>query len=317
MSDSEGGHGSTRVIVVALIVNLCIAVVKFIAAFLSRSSAMLAEACHSLADTTNQIFLLIGMRRSNRPEDQKHNFGYGSESYFWSFMVALSIFGVGGAFSVFEGVHKIQHASDAGEALKNPFWAYVVLGSSIVLELISLRVAYQEFKAIAGDKGVRRAIDESRDPMIITVLFEDIAALFGLAVALIGVFLASYTGNVVWDGAASIVVGAALIGVSWMLARQSRSLLLGRSVTDEEAKRIAEIVKALPFVEQIIHFRTMHLGPGEAILAIKIHFVGNMDVASLEVKINELEAALRKELPVLRRIYVEPGFDERNSAATA
>ena len=313
MSQSE--HGSQRVILVALLVNFCIAVVKFIAAYLSRSSAMLAEACHSLADTTNQIFLLIGMRRSHRPEDQKHNFGYGSESYFWAFMVALSIFGVGGAFSVFEGIDKISNAHDPAHALKDPFWAYVVLSASMVLELISLRVAYNEFKAIAGDKGVRQAIEESRDPMVITVLFEDLAALFGLVVALLGVWLASYTGNVAYDGAASIVVGLALIGVSWLLARQSRSLLLGRSVTEGEAEKIEKIVRSFPFVEQIVHFRTMHLGPDEAILAIKIHFVGNLDVTALEVKINELEAALRAELPVLRRIYVEPGFDERQKTS--
>ncbi len=313
MSESE--HGSQRVILVALLVNLAIAIVKFIAAYLSRSSAMLAEACHSLADTTNQIFLLVGMRRSHRPEDEKHNFGYGSESYFWAFMVALSIFGVGGAFSVFEGVDKIRHLHDPTHALKDPFWAYVVLGSSVFLELISLRVAFKEFKAVAGDKGVRKAIEESRDPMVITVLFEDLAALFGLVVALLGVWLASYTGNVAYDGAASIVVGLALIGVSWLLARQSRSLLLGRSVTEAEADKIQQIVSAFPFVEQIIHFRTMHLGPGEAILAIKIHFAGNLDVAALELKINEIEAALRQALPVLRRIYVEPGFDERGKPA--
>ena len=308
---SEPEHGSQRVIVIALVVNLAIAIVKFIAAYLSRSSAMLAEACHSLADTTNQIFLLIGLRRSKRGEDDKHNFGYGSESYFWSFMVALSIFGVGGAFSMFEGIEKIKHAGEPENAMRDPFWAYVVLGASFALELISLRAAWREFKAMAGEKGIRKTIEESRDPMVITVLFEDLAALFGLGVALLGVWLASYTGNVVYDGAASIVVGMALIGVSWLLARQSRSLLLGRSVTQHESDKIVEIVKGFPYVVHLVHYRTMHLGPGEAILALKIHFSNDLDVRTLELKINEIEAALRHALPVLRRIYVEPGFDER------
>jgi len=308
---SESEHGSQRVIVIALVVNLAIAIVKFIAAYLSRSSAMLAEACHSLADTTNQIFLLIGLRRSKRGEDDKHNFGYGSESYFWSFMVALSIFGVGGAFLMFEGIEKIKHAGEPENAMRDPFWAYVVLGASFALELISLRAAWREFKAMAGDKGIRKTIEESRDPMVITVLFEDLAALFGLGVALLGVWLASYTGNVVYDGAASIVVGMALVGVSWLLARQSRSLLLGRSVTQHESDKIVEIVKGFPYVVHLVHYRTMHLGPGEAILALKIHFSNELDVRTLELKINEIEAALRHALPVLRRIYVEPGFDER------
>jgi cation diffusion facilitator family transporter len=304
-------EGSLRVVIAALAVNVAIAVFKFVAAYFSRSSAMLAEACHSLADTANQIFLIIGMRRSARPPDAKHPFGYGPETYFWSFMVALSIFALGGGFSIHEGVEKILHRHDPEQALGDARWAYAILGVSMCLETVSFFTAMKEFKHIAAGRGVRRTLKEARDPTVLTVLFEDLAALFGLAVAFAGIFLAHKTGSVVWDGVASIVVGVALGGVAWVLARDTKSLLIGKAVTPADDARIREIVAAHPDVLEIIHSRTMHMGPSEVILAIKIRFEGTLDVRRLEVVINEIEAKLRAALPQLRRIYVEPGFDER------
>jgi cation diffusion facilitator family transporter len=305
---SEGG--SFRVVAAALIVNVLIAVFKFIAAFFSRSSAMLAEACHSAADTANQIFLLIGMRRSARPPDAKHPFGYGPETYFWSFMVALCIFALGGGLSVDEGIEKILHRNDPNQQLGNEVWAYATLGVSILLESYSFSVAMKEFRHVAAGRGVRRTLKEARDPTVMTVLFEDLAALFGLVVALIGIALAHYTGNIVWDGVASIVVGLALGGVAWVLGRDAQSLLIGKSMPPEDEAKIREIVKKQPDVLDLVHLRTMHLGPQEVIAAIKVHFVGTLDVRTLELRINEIEAQLRAALPRLRRIYVEPGFDE-------
>jgi cation diffusion facilitator family transporter len=310
---SERAEGSQRVVVAALVINLLIAAFKFVAAVLSRSSAMLAEACHSLADTTNQIFLMIGMRRSSREPDEAHPFGYGPETYFWAFMVALSIFALGGGFSVHEGIEKILHRGQAGEHLGDVRWAYGVLGVSFVLESYSLTVAMREFRHIRAGRGIRRTLSEARDPTVLTILFEDLAALFGLAVAFGGILLTQLTGDVVWDGAASILVGLALGGVAFLLARDSKSLLIGEGVTAADAEKIRAVVRAHPDVIEIIHLRTMHLGPEEVMLAIKVRFLGNLDTRTLELRINDIEARLRKELPRLKRIYVEPGFDERRA----
>ena len=306
----SGDKGGTRVVVAALAVNIAIAVLKLVAAALSRSSAMAAEACHSTADSANQIFLLIGLRKSARPPDRDHPFGYGPETYFWAFMVALCIFSLGGGFSVHEGVEKILHRHDAGQELTNPRWAYLVLGLSILLESYSFSVAMKEFRHIRAGRGIRRTLRETRDPTVLTVLFEDLAALFGLFVALIGILLTRYTGNVAYDGVASIVVGLALGGVAFVLASDTKSLLIGEGVNEADEARIRAIVTAHRDVVELVHLRTMHMGPEEVIAAIKVRFLGNLDTRTLELRINEIEADLRSELPRLRRIYIEPGFNE-------
>ena len=310
MSGAGDGKSGLRVVVAALAVNVAIAVFKFIAAALSGSSAMLAEAFHSTADTANQIFLLIGMRTSARPPDRDHPFGYGPETYFWAFMVALCIFSVGGAFSVHEGIEKIVHRHDPASELTDARWAYVVLGVSILLESYSFSVAMREFRHIRAGRGVRRTLEETRDPTVLTVLFEDLAALFGLVVALGGIVMAHVTGNVAWDGAASIVVGLALGAVAFVLGRDTKSLLIGQSVNEADEQRIRAIVTANRDVVELVHLRTMHMAPEEVIVAIKVRFLGNLDTRTLELRINEIEAALRRELPRLRRIYIEPGFNE-------
>ena len=313
MSGGAGDKSGVRVVVAALAVNIAIAIFKFIAAGMTRSSAMLAEACHSTADTTNQIFLLIGMRKSARPPDRDHPFGYGPETYFWAFMVALCIFSVGGGFSVHEGVEKILHRHDPSQHLSDPRWAYIVLGASILLETYSLSVAMREFRHIRAGRGVRRTLKETRDPTVLTVLFEDLAALFGLLVAFGGIALTRVTGDVAWDGAASIVVGLALGGVAFVLARDTKSLLIGQSVNEADESRIRAIVGAHADVVELVHLRTMHMAPEEVIAAIKVRFIGNLDTRTLERSINEIEADLRKELPSLRRIYIEPGFNEESA----
>lgn len=308
--------GSQRVVIAALAVNLLIAAFKFVAAFLSRSTAMLAEAAHSLADCCNQVFLLIGTRRSARPPDDEHPFGYGPESYFWAFMVALSIFAIGAAFSVTEGVHKIRHLGEPHPE-GNALWAIAVLAVSIVLETYSFIVALKEFRHIRAGRGIRRTLKEARDPTVLTVLFEDLAALTGLVFALGGVLVARYTGNELWDGVASILVGLVLGAVAWFLAVDSKSLLIGEGATADDLARIRAVVSAHPDVVEVVHLRTMYLGPHEIIAAIKVRFLGNIDARTLENDINAIEAALRKELPLLRRIYIEPGFDETRLRAAA
>ncbi|MSP59111.1 MAG: cation transporter [Myxococcales bacterium] len=309
-SPATAGHGGARVVIVALAVNLLIAIGKFVAAGLSRSTAMLAEACHSLADSANQIFLLLGLRLSARPPDEKHPFGYGPETYFWAFIVALCIFAVGGAFSIYEGIHKILHAATDEHAMGSATSAYVVLGTSIALECYSLAVALREFRHLRGGRGVRTTLRETRDPTVLTVLFEDLAALFGLVVALGGVVLSHLTDNPVWDGAASVVVGLALVAVAFVLGRDAKGLLIGRGVPERERLRMEEIVRAAPDVVRVVHIRTIHLGPRDVMAGLKLTFNPSLDVHTLEQRINQLEAALRAALPQLTRIYVEPGFDE-------
>ena len=311
----EEREGGVRVVVAALAVNVAIAVCKFIAAALSRSTAMLAEALHSLADSANQVFLLLGLKFSSRPADEEHPFGYGLETYFWSFIVALCIFSVGGAFSMYEGMHKLLHGEEA--KLGNPLSAYIVLGLSILLESYSCRVALKEFRHLQRGRPLRQTLVEARDPTVLTVLFEDVAALFGLAVALVGVVLAELTHHAEWDGAASVLVGVALIVVAIFLARDSRRLLIGRSMPKSERDKIFAIASQARDVLKVIHIRTVHLGPREVMAGLKLSFTPTLEVKTLEIRINELEAALRAALPELVRIYIEPGFDERKTASKA
>jgi cation diffusion facilitator family transporter len=308
-------HGGAKVVVAALAVNLLNAVAKIAAAALSRSSAMLAEACHSLADSANQVFLLIGMRRATRAPDATHPFGYGSETYFWAFIVALCIFAVGGGVSIIEGLDKVLHRHDPAYALRDPRLAIAILIVSMVLESYSLAVAMREFRAIRAGRSVRRTLKEARDPTVLTVLFEDLAALFGLMVAFAGVLLAWRTGQQIWDGLASVVVGGALCAVALVLARDAKGLLIGRAAAPSDEAAIVETVQSHPDVLGLVHARTMHLGPTEIILALKVRFRRELTVGELEVRINELEARLRAAVPALRRIYVEPGFNEQADRA--
>jgi len=188
-----------------------------------------------------------------------------------------------------------------------------VLGVSILLETYSFSVAMREFRHIRAGRGVRRTLKETRDPTVLTVLFEDLAALFGLVVAFGGILLAHVTGNVAWDGAASIVVGLALGAVAWVLAKDTKSLLIGQSVNEADEQKIRDIVTANRDVVELVHLRTMHMAPEEVIAAIKVRFLGNLDTRTLELRINEIEAALRQALPRLRRIYIEPGFNEESA----
>jgi cation diffusion facilitator family transporter len=303
--------GGYRVVIVALVINLLIAAFKFLAAALSRSTAMLAEAVHSLADTANQAFLLVGMKRSSRPPDQLHPFGYGTESYFWAFIVAGSIFLIGSAVSIWEGSQKLWLIL-RGEPVHegNVYWALGVLTVSLVLEGWSLRTALAEFRHLSQGRGLRQALRDIRDPTVLTVLFEDLAALFGLAAALLGVTLSYLTGQPIWDALASIVVGIALGTVAFYLGRDSMSLLIGEAVPEEEHQKLVQMAAGHPGVLQVIHLRTLHIAPQEVLAAFKLRFARDLTMDALEDRINELEKTLRAAYPHLRRIYIEPGFDE-------
>jgi cation diffusion facilitator family transporter len=296
--------GSSSVVVKALAANLGIAIAKFVAAFTSRSASMLAEAVHSLADSGNQVFLLLGMRRAQRQEDAIHEFGYASERYFWAFIVAVSLFTIGATFSMYEGVHKVLHH---GGHMGNRTVAYVVLGVSIALELFSLNAALGEFRHIKAGRSLRQTIDEARDAVIIVVLFEDVAALVGLMAALFGLLMSQFTGNLVWDGIGSIVVGITLFGVAYFLARKTKELLIGQSVTQAQRSRIIEITESSPGIRKLVHMRTMHLGPEEVLVGMKIVVDDETKAKDATQFVDVLEARLRAEIPILKRIYVELG----------
>lgn len=296
--------GSQSVVVKALVANFGIAAAKFVAAFISGSVSMLSEAVHSLADSGNQFFLLLGMRRSARQEDAVHEFGYAAERYFWAFIVAISLFTVGATFSLYEGVHKVLHP---GGEVGHRTAAYIVLGVSIALELFSLHAAVAEFRHIKAGRSLKQTIDEARDAVIIIVLFEDLAALAGLVAALGGLLLSQLTGNGVWDGIGSIIVGVTLFSVAYFVARKTRRLLIGQSVPFAQRERIVQLVEQSPGVRKLVHLRTMHLGPDDVLVGMKIvvdDAASSGDAARL---IDVVESRLRAELPILKRIYVEIG----------
>jgi len=265
---------------------------------------MLSEAVHSLADSGNQLFLLIGMRRATRQEDAVHEFGYAAERYFWAFIVAVSLFTIGATFSMYEGVHKVLHP---GGAMGSRTIAYVVLGVSIALELFSLNAAVTEFRHIKAGRSLRQTIDEARDAVIIVVLFEDVAALVGLFAALGGLLLTQLTGNQVWDGVGSIIVGVTLFGVAFFLARKTKDLLIGQSVPAAQRERMLQIAQESPGVKGVVHLRTMHLGPEEVLVGMKIAVDSNTKAGDATKFVDVIESRLRAEMPNLKRIYIELG----------
>jgi cation diffusion facilitator family transporter len=302
---SSGNSGA--VVLKALGANLGIAIAKFVAAFLSGSSSMMSEAVHSLADSGNQLFLLKGMRSATRQEDAVHEFGYAAERYFWAFIVAVSLFTMGATFSIYEGVHKVMHPS--GE-LHDPIVGYIVLGVSAALEMFSLSSAISEFRHIKAGRSLKQTIDEARDAVIIVVLFEDVAALVGLLAALFGMLLTQITGNGVFDGLGSIIVGVTLFAVAWFLARKTKDLLIGQSVAPAQRARMVDLVSSSPGVKQLVHLRTMHLGPEEVLVGMKIVVDSDMRAQDATKFIDVIEARLRAEMPILKRIYVEIGDPE-------
>jgi cation diffusion facilitator family transporter len=265
---------------------------------------MLSEAVHSLADSGNQLFLLIGMRRATRQEDAVHEFGYAAERYFWAFIVAVSLFTVGATFSMYEGIHKVLHP---GGEMGSRTIAYIVLGVSIGLELYSLNAAAHEFREIKAGRSLRQTIDEARDAVVIIVLFEDIAALVGLLAAFGGLLMTQLTGNGVWDGVGSIVVGVTLFGVAFFLARKTKGLLIGQSVPPAQRERMLQIASESPGVKGVVHLRTMHLGPEDVLVGMKVIVDQATRAGDATKFVDVIESRLRAEMPHLKRIYIELG----------
>lgn len=295
-------HGSTKVIYAALAGNLGIAVTKFAAAFWTGSSAMLSEAIHSLVDTCNQGLLLIGLKRAARPPTVAHPFGHGIEIYFWAFVVALLIFALGGAFSIYEGISKLSDA----EPIASVWINFTVLGVSVGLEGYSFAVAWNELKSAHPGQSPLKAVLRSKDPSVFAVLCEDAAALAGLLVAIAGVGLSHFLALPVFDAIASIVIGIILVLVAIFLARETLSLVTGESASREVldgVRRILDTDRRIVTVEEIL---TMHLGPSEILLAVSLDFDDRLSGEEIETGLREITAALTRGNPTITRVFVRP-----------
>jgi cation diffusion facilitator family transporter len=295
-------EGGTRAVVAALLANTGIAAAKFVAAGISGSASMLAEGVHSLADAGNQVLLLVGGRRSRKAADETHPFGYGRERYVFAFVVAIILFSVGGMFSLYEGIHKLE----AHEELNLPWIPLAVLAVSIVLESFSLRTAIIEANKARGKDSLFAFIRHAKQPELPVILLEDIAALTGLAFAFTGVSLSLVTGDVIWDAIGTIAIGVLLIGVAVILGIETKSLLVGEGATRRDVDKIRAAFEAHPSVEAIIHMKTLYLGPDELMVAAKVAVPKTTKATEIAKAINEIEVAVREAVPVARVIYIEP-----------
>jgi cation diffusion facilitator family transporter len=295
-------EGGTRAVVAALLANTGIAVAKFVAAGISGSASMLAEGVHSLADAGNQVLLLVGGRRSRKAADEAHPFGYGRERYVFAFVVAIILFSVGGMFSLYEGIHKLE----AHEELNLPWIPLAVLAIAIVLESFSLRTAVIEANKARGTDSLFAFIRHAKQPELPVILLEDIAALTGLAFAFTGVSLSLLTGDVIWDAIGTIAIGVLLIGVAVILGIETKSLLVGEGATRRDVDKIRAAFEAHPSVEAIIHMKTLYLGPDELMVAAKVAVPKTTKATEIAKAINEIEVAVREAVPVARVIYIEP-----------
>jgi cation diffusion facilitator family transporter len=303
--------GGNRAIVAALAANLGIAVTKFAAFLLTRSSSMLAESIHSLADSGNQLLLLVGGRRAQRAATPEHPFGYGRERYVFGFIVAVVLFSVGGLFALYEGYHKLQHP----EPIDSWQWVPVlVLVVAIGLESYSFRTAIQESNEVRGELGWKDFIRRAKAPELPVVLLEDFAALIGLVLALLGVGLTLLTDDGMWDGIGTMAIGVLLVCVAVVLAVETKSLLLGEAATPDAVRRIEAALVADPSVLRVIHMKTLHLGPEELLVAAKIAVAPTDSAAEVAAAIDAAEVRVRAAEPVARVIYLEPDIDRADRA---
>lgn len=298
-------NGGNRAIIAALSANLAIAVAKFVAAFFTSSSSMLAEGIHSVADSGNQLLLLIGGKRAKRVSDKSHPFGYGRERYFYAFVVAVVLFTIGAAFSLYEGVTKILHPHE----LESPIWAFGVLIFAIIAEGFSFRTAIKESNLVRGKQSWVSFIRRSKSPELPVIVLEDLGALLGLVFALFGVTMAVVTDNGVWDGIGTLMIGVLLAIIAVILAIETKSLLLGEGATPEVEEQIRQALENAPEVARVIHMKTMHLGPEELLVAAKIAVDHDDTAAQVARGIDEAEQRIRAAVPIARVIYLEPDLD--------
>lgn len=308
--------GTHKVVYAALIGNTLIAISKFTAAFITGSSAMLSEAVHSVVDTGNQGLLLLGMKRAERPPDAQHPFGYGAEIFFWAFVVAILIFAVGAGISFYEGVYKLLNP----HPIERPYVNYIVLGIAFVFEGAAWWVAYREFRRVArGQQPLRffSAVQQSKDPTVFTVLFEDSAAILGLVAALAGIAAAQFLGLDWADGVASLVIGAILAMAAILLAYETKGLLIGEAASRTVVSGIRDIIAKTPRIVNINELRTLHLAPREILLALSVDFADGLSSEQVEEAVSRIEGKIKKRYPEVTRVFIEVQSKRRHEQFAA
>jgi cation diffusion facilitator family transporter len=294
--------GSSKVAIYgAIAANSAIAVCKFIAAFFTGSSAMLSEGIHSLVDTGNGMLLLVGIKLSKKPPDRNHPFGYGNEIFFWSFVVAILIFALGGGIAIYEGIQHILHPRQ----LANVHWNYVVLVLAMVFEGAALRVALKQFKTTRRGRPFFQALKESKDSTTIAVVVEDSAALIGLVIALLSVFLGQVTGWVYFDGIGSVMIGLLLVSVSYFFAIECKALLVGEGLGVENIGIIESILEQDPRVANNRRPLSLYFGPEEVLVALDVHFVDELSSDEIEATVDRIEEQIKSAVPKVNRIFIE------------
>lgn len=300
----SGTANSLRAVLFALGANFSIFVAKGFAAWLTGSSAMLAEAVHSLADCANQGLLLLGMRQARKPPSEDHPLGYGKVLYFWSFLVAILLFSVGGMFSLYEGLHKLH----ATEPLSKPWIAVGVLAFGIVVEFISFRACLKEVNKVRAGRSLWRWFRESRNSDLLVIFGEDLAAMFGLMFALAAVLLTMLTGNPIFDAIGTLAIGALLIVVAMLVAIEVKALLVGQSVDPIEKQAMCDFFAEHSEVKSLLNLLTMHMG-NDVMVAVKAEMVDHATDRDLILAINQVEAAFRKQFPSVRWLFFEPDIE--------
>ena len=294
----------------AIAANVAIATTKFIVAGMTGSSAMLSEAVHSTVDTGNGLLLLVGLHRSKRPASRDHPFGHGKELYFWSLIVAVLIFGLGGGISMYEGVQHMLRP----EPLNDPFWNYVVLAAAALFEGTSFAIALRQFRGEVKGRPFWRSLHTSKDPSVYTVLAEDGAALLGLLLAAAGVYASHALDMPVLDGAASVAIGILLAGVAVLLVRESHGLLIGEGIQRETADAIVALAEAHASVDRAQPPLSMYMGPDEVLLAMNVEFVAGTSADTVVRTVEAIEREISERYPRINRIYIEA---QRSGAKTS
>lgn len=286
----------------ALIADFVIAAVKFVAAIITRSSAMMSEGIHSLVDTINEILLLVGIKSSQRPADERRPFGYGKELYFWAFVVSLLIFSLGGCISIYEGILQLRHPS----VMEDVQWNYIVLGVAFVFNTFSFITALRAFNRKRREEYFWEAVTTSKDPTTFVVLFEDAAGLLGVIVAFLGIFFGHLYGSLYADGIAAIVIGVILIAVSVVLVRESKGLLMGEPAGKKVLRDIVKITENDPSIRKVLRHYSMYMSPDEVVLQLRTVFRDNLTATEITTAIDRIEKKIQQKFPRVKQIFIEP-----------
>ncbi|MFZ9045636.1 MAG: cation diffusion facilitator family transporter [Cyclobacteriaceae bacterium] len=292
---------SKKAIFGAITANSAIAICKFIASYFTGSASMLSEGIHSLVDTGNGVLLLVGIKRSQKSPNIRHPYGYGKEIYFWSFVVAILIFALGGGIALYEGILHIQHPKE----ISSYQWNYIVLSLAIIFEGFALRVALKEFNKSRGNQGYIESIKRSKDSATVAIVIEDTAALLGLLIALLALVLGQVTGIPYFDGLGSICIGLLLVSVSFFFAYECKGLLIGEGLSVEEIDEVESIIKQYESVVQSRTPLSMYFGPGEVLLNVDLQFKDELNTDQIEENIDQIEQEIRNRFPKINRIYIE------------